>query len=172
MKTLVVYDSAYGNTEKVAQAIADALAASGEVTKSQVGEVNPLALAAIGLLIVGSPTQGGRPTPAMQAFLNKIPANALKNVGVTAFDTRFSAQSKGIGMRLLLKFVGYAAGRIADRLQAKGGYLTIPPEGFIVEGKEGPLKPGELARAAAWAIRILPQRQPSPSGMGQAGHAL
>jgi flavodoxin len=154
MKTLLVYDSVYGNTEKIARTIAGAIAPSDAVTLLRAGEANPLALAAIDLLIVGSPTQGGRPTPAMQEFLSKIPANALKKVDVTAFDTRFSAQDKGLGLRLLLRLVGYAAGRMADSLQAKGGELTTPPEGFIVEDKEGPLKEGELERAADWAKGI------------------
>jgi hypothetical protein len=47
--------------------------------------------------------------------------------------------------------IGYAAGRIASGLTSKGGRLIAKPEGFIVDGKEGPLKEGELERAAAWA---------------------
>jgi hypothetical protein len=33
--------------------------------------------------------------------------------------------------------VGYAAGRIADSLKDKGGYLVTPPEGFIVKVMRG-----------------------------------
>jgi hypothetical protein len=88
----------------------------------------------------------------MQAFLNQLPANALNHVGVTAFDTR--VEGKGIGLRILMSLLGFAAGRIAGSLQRKGGQLTTPPEGFIVEGKEGPLKSGELERAVDWAKRI------------------
>jgi flavodoxin I len=73
---------------------------------------------------------------------------------VTAFDTRLSAREKNPALRLLLKTVGYAAGRIADSLAAKGGKLAAPPEGFIVEGREGPLREGELERAAAWGKTI------------------
>jgi hypothetical protein len=50
-----------------------------------------------------------------------------------------------------MKIIGYAAPRIAGGLQAKGGRLAAPPEGFFVQEKEGPLKQGELERAASWA---------------------
>jgi flavodoxin len=57
MKTLVIYDSVYGNTEKIAQAIAEELLAQGEVTIRRVGEVSLEQLSRIDLLVVGSPTQ-------------------------------------------------------------------------------------------------------------------
>ena len=63
IKTLIVYDSVYGNTEKIAKAIGDAII--DEVKVLRVGEVNISELKTFNLLIVGSPTQGGRPTPAM-----------------------------------------------------------------------------------------------------------
>lgn len=158
MNTLVVYDSLYGNTEKVAQAIAGALTPLATVRMLRVGEATITALESVDLLIVGSPTQGGRATPAIQEFINKVPAGGLKNVRVIAFDTRISAEDKGIGLRFLMRLLGYAAGRIASSLQAKGGSLAVPPAGFIVEGKEGPLKEGELERAADWAMRTMPQQ--------------
>ena len=73
---------------------------------------------------------------------------------MTSFDTRFSAKDKGIGVRILLRVLGYAAGRIANRLERKGGHLAAEPEGFIVEDSEGPLKKSELERAANWAKGI------------------
>jgi flavodoxin I len=48
----------------------------------------------------------------------------------------------------------YAAKHIADRLKKKGSQLIVPPEGFFVEGMEGPLVQGELERAADWAKHI------------------
>jgi flavodoxin len=120
MKTLVIYDSVFGNTEKIAQAIAGATAPSDGVQVLPVSKVSPSALESFDLLIIGSPTQGGRATPAIQAFLREIPANALNHVDVTAFDTRFSAQESSMGLRILMSLLGYAAGRIAGGLKAKG----------------------------------------------------
>jgi len=45
---------------------------------------------------------------------------------------------------------GYAAPRIAEQLEKAGGTLIAPAEGFFVVDKEGPLRDGELERAAAW----------------------
>lgn len=109
MKFLIVYDSNFGNTEKVAGAIGEAVTPLGEVKVLRASEANPSELASIDFLIVGSPTHAGRATRATKEFLKKIPANALENVGVTSFDTRFSAEDKGIGVRILLRVLGYAA---------------------------------------------------------------
>jgi flavodoxin I len=147
MKALIVYDSVYGNTEKIARAISGAITPSGEVKVLRTGETNPSELASIDLLIVGSPTHGGRPTPAIQDLLNKVAQASLKDIKVAAFDTRSQAK--------LARVFGNAAGRIAGNLTKKGGVLIVSPEGFLVTGTKGPLKEGELERAAAWAKRIL-----------------
>jgi flavodoxin len=144
MKVLVIYDSTYGNTAKVARAIGEAFA--GETKVSSVGEANAAELNTFNLLIVGSPTQGGRPTKAMQGFLHNIPESALKGIKAAAFDTRISMKLAGI--------FGFAAGRIADSLTKKGA-LVLSSAGFFVTGKESSLKEGELERAAAWARETL-----------------
>jgi len=154
LKALIIYDSKFGNTEKIARAIGEAITPLGKVKVVQTGDANPSELSSIDFLIVGSPTHAGRATRATKEFLKKIPANALENVGVAAFDTRFSAEDKGIGVRILLRVLGYAAGRMANRLEHKGGHLAAEPEGFIVEDSEGPLKKGELEQAAIWAKKI------------------
>jgi flavodoxin I len=151
MNILVIYDSLYGNTRSIAEAIAGAFGGPDEVRLLQAGEAQVDDLKSVGLLVVGAPTHGGRPSPGMQEFLARIPADALKGVNVAAFDTRFGATDQGIGLRLLMKIIDYAAPRIADTLKGKGGSLAAPPEGFIVVGKEGPLKEGEPERAASWA---------------------
>ncbi len=151
MKALIVYDSMYGNTEKIARAIGAALASSGVVKVFRPGAVNPSDLASVDLLIVGAPTQGGRATPAIQDFLNKLPERAVKGVNVAAFDTRLSTRWVGI--------FGYAAGKIAESLKRKGGNLIVPPEPFFVKGREGPLKEGELERAVVWAKGLMESRK-------------
>ena len=144
MKALVVYDSVYGNTEKIARAIGAAIAADVRVLRA--AEVSPSELGAIDLLVVGSPTHGGKPTESVQEFLSRISPGALKNVRVTSFDTRVKV--------VIARLFGYAAGRIAGGLKGKGGRLVAPPQGFIVKGNEGPLAEGELERATNWAKGI------------------
>ena len=159
MKALIIYDSRFGNTEKIARAIGEAMTPLGEVKVVKAGEANASELSSIDFLIVGSPTHAGGATRAIKEFLRKIPANALENVRVASFDTRFSAKDKGLGTRIVLGIFRYAAGRIATILEYKGGYLTTEPEGFIVEDSEGPLKKGELERAAVWAKEITKSKK-------------
>jgi flavodoxin I len=139
VKTLVVYDSLYGNTEQVAEAIGAAVAGESQVLR--VAQANPSELGSFDLVIVGVPTQGGRATEAMQAFLARVPA--LEGVRVAVFDTRLRAR--------WVKVFGYAAGKIAERMKSLGAILVAEPEGFTVKGKKGPLADGELDRAIAWA---------------------
>jgi flavodoxin I len=158
MKTLVIYDSQYGNTEKIAQGIGEALGPSPQVEVHKVGDLRPEQVGGIELLVVGSPTQRLRPTEAMTSFLKGIPKNALKGVRAAAFDTRFTEQKIKETSSVLSFFVriyGYAARPIADHLKEKGAELVLPPEGFYVQDMQGPLMDGELERAADWARQIL-----------------
>lgn len=156
MKTLIVYDSVFGNTEKIAKAIGDSLA---ELTSTEVVKVSEAKLEQLhgtDLLIVGSPTRAFKPTKAIVDFLIQIPSNGLKGIDVAAFDTRINTED--VNSRILNGFVkifGYAAKPIADKLQKKGGNLVLPPEGFFVKDNEGPLKEGELERAAEWAKQVM-----------------
>jgi len=153
MKVLIIYDSVFGNTENIAKSIGGAISA-GDVKVLRIGEVNSSELESVDFLIVGSPTQGFRPTKSVQTFIESISGDTLKGIDVAAFDTRIPASDVGTGLRLLMKMGGYAAPRIASALKKKGGNLVVPPEGFFVKDKEGPLKEGELERAASWAKGI------------------
>ncbi len=158
MKTLVIYDSFFGNTEKIAQAIGLALGSSANIQVLRVANVNLGQLAGLELLIVGSPTRSLRPSPAIATLIKSIPARGLNGVKVAAFDTRFTEKklkSLAFILPIMSNLFGYAAKPIADGLAKKGGRLIVPPEGFFVEDTEGPLKEGELERAANWAKQIL-----------------
>jgi len=151
MKALVVYDSFFGNTERVARAVADAL--GGEALR--VGQVTPDRLAGLDLLVVGSPTRAFRPSPDIKNWLASLPADSLAGINVAAFDTRISVEeTRSAVLSFFVKLFGYAAKPMADMLAKKGGRLAAAPEGFYVQDKEGPLKDGELERAAEWAGRL------------------
>ncbi len=162
MKWLIIYDSAYGNTAQIAQAIGDGLrdaaSAPDDVKVVHVGAVTPEHLAELAVLIVGSPTQGFRPTGPIKDFLKQLPKGSLNAVRVAAFDTRFTEKeihSHGFVLSKLADTFGYAAKPIAESLQQKGGHLVVPPEGFFVSGKEGPLLAGEAERAAEWGRGVV-----------------
>ena len=84
MKGLVIYDSVFGNTQKVAEEIAAVLGYPLVSVKSINGEQ----LKGIEHLVVGSPTRAFRPTEDMQKFLKGLPAGMLNGVKTTVFDTR------------------------------------------------------------------------------------
>jgi len=146
MKALIVYDSQFGNTEVIARAVAGA-APRGAARAVRAGEANVTDLEGVDVLAVGSPTLGGRPTPAIKAFLDGLPAGSLAKVRVAAFDTRMTM--------VIAKLFGWAADRIAAGLAAKGGIPAAKAAGFVVKGREGPLADGERERAAVWAKGFL-----------------
>ena len=158
MKALVVFDSYFGNTGLIASAIGTALGTGEDVKVIRVDELRPEQMLRLDLLVIGSPTRKFSPTAAIKQLLRMIPARGLKNVRVAAFDTRIAkADVPSSVLRFLIKLFGYAAEPIAAKMQRKGGDLIVPPEGFLVKDTEGPLKVGELERAAAWAQDILSQ---------------
>jgi flavodoxin len=151
---LIVYDSYFGNTEKVAQAICSTLGT--DVLALRVGEVRPEHLQGLKLLIVGSPTRAFQPSDGTKRFLKSLPVGALSGVRVAAFDTRLPVEEAKSGLlKFLVGIFGYAAKPIGEKLKKSGGTLVVPPEGFYVKDSEGPLKDGELERAAVWAKTIL-----------------
>jgi flavodoxin len=154
MKILVVYDSYFGNTEKVAQTIGEALGDDTGVKRPNDVEVGELS--GLDLLIVGSPTRGFRPSDGIKDFLKNIPSGGLKGVKVASFDTRIAREDTGNPvLRFMIGVFGYAAKPIGDRLARKGGEPVGEPAGFAVLDTEGPLKDGELERAAAWAKTLV-----------------
>ncbi len=154
MKALVIYDSAYGNTALVARIITHTLGETMEARRALVSKITPAEACECDILVVGSPTQAGRSTAAIQQFLSDLPAGALDGRRAAAFDTRFAKDQHGIKLQILMSAIGFAAGKIAHTLKAKGAVMLADGEGFIVKDMEGPLKPGEIERAASWARGI------------------
>src|SRR5690242_13975080 len=119
MHALVVYDSQFGNTERIAAAIADTLRTTGDVRLAHVDPAHPLDLEDVDLLILGCPTQGWRHTVAMQALLASLTPQELHGRAVACFDTRFQKPRW---------MTGSAAHRMAASLRRMGVTLLVPPE--------------------------------------------
>ena len=152
MKILIVYDSVFGNTEKVAQMVGKAIGADVK----RVTDVQSEQIAGLDWLMVASPTRAFRPTEGITKFLNGLPNGALNGINVSAFDTRMNVQQ--VNNKLLTfmaKHMGYADASIAKLLVKKGGRLAEPTGGFFVKDSEGPLADGELERAAEWAKALV-----------------
>lgn len=146
MKVLVVYDSKFGNTERIALVVADRLHRHGSVELMNV-ELAPRSMPqSLNLLVVGGPTQGHGASPALRGWLEGLEAAQGARAG--AFDTRFAKP------RWL---TGSAARVIARRLGGLGFHMVGDPESFFVAETEGPLLEGETDRAAAWADTLANQ---------------
>ena len=146
MNTLIVYDSLFGNTRKIAQVLAENIDAFFPAKLIPVREANLDELQGVKLFLLGSPTHEYNPTPAIQTFLEQIPRGMLQSVIAAAFDTRY---------RVSCWSSGSAAWSIAQSLQEAGAVLALPPESFFVSEIEGPLEEGETERAAQWAQAFL-----------------
>lgn len=157
MNALIIYDSVFGNTEKIARAIGKGFEEHGNVQVVKVGDVTYNQLEGIDYLVIGSPTRKFRPTPKISGFLKSIPKNGLSNVKVAVFDTRFTEQEIE-RIRILAFFVrifGYAAKSMTKLVLKKGGEPVVPSKGFYLRETEGPLLENELQRAGNWVSEII-----------------
>lgn len=162
MKNLIIYDSYFENTEKIAKAVHNAFPQDKGCDIHKVSDWNGDLPDDLEILIVGSPTRQFSSTKAIQDFLKGIPSKRLEKVNVASFDTRIKLDTiKSSALRFMVDKGGYAAKTIARKLKNKGGKLLAPPEGFLVTGEQGPLLEGEIERAKSWAKALLVNETPS-----------
>jgi Flavodoxin domain len=161
MRSLVVYESWFGNTRRIAQQVAAALAADGEVEVISVDDPLP-SLVHLDLLVLGAPThvhglsstpsrkgaidqrgEAGEPGIGARGWIDRLPAHGGPRVAVC--DTR--AHKPAL-------LVGSAAHGMARRIRRRGYELAVEPGSFFVEGTEGPLEEGEIERAWEWGRKL------------------
>lgn len=144
MKALVVYDTEYGMTEKVAMGILAGLKESGiEASAKKADAVTEADLKAVDLWVFGSPVHiGGATGTAKKAVKMAIAAGATGKL-VATFDTRF-ANGKGRG----------AAEKMGESLAEAGAKIIGEPQWFVVEKTKGPLAEGEEAKASEFGKKI------------------
>lgn len=144
MKTVVIYGSRHGNTERIARAITFELAKHGEAHAVPVDQA-PATFADVDLVVVGGPTEAHGVTPAVKDYLRTLTRKAVTGKAAAAFDTRLH------GARWL---TGAAGDGITRELETLGAHMVARPESFEVSGKDPILKPGEADRAAVWAAEL------------------
>lgn len=144
MKILVLYDTQYGNTQRLADEIADHL--PGDVNLKLVGDCQPQEISEYQLVFMGSPTHGADASDHFKTVFGKLESEDIRGVPIGVFDTRMTL--------FLLRPFGFAAPKIAQRIRSLGGTVIGEAAGFIVSGGEGPLAEGELERAQRWALDI------------------
>jgi hypothetical protein len=172
MKVVVVYESMFGNTRTIGEAIAEGLSGAGEVMAGTVDELAPEDAADAALIVAGGPTQNrGMAKPDARAALTRR-GSSTKNGTVlpgreslrrwltrlptgrataAAFDTRFDKPAW---------IVGSAAKEIGRQLGGKG-YEVVDSQSFFVRKTGGPLAEGERERAVAWGRELAARVRPT-----------
>jgi hypothetical protein len=157
VRALVVHESMWGNTRRIAEAVGDALAERMEVRVGDVSEVDAADAASYELVVVGAPTHAfslsrpstrtaaheqGAPETASSTGLREWIADLPAPTGavLACFDTRADRVRKLPG----------SAARKARRLLRHAGWTVVADESFYVGDSPGPVLAGETERAAAW----------------------
>jgi hypothetical protein len=184
MDVVIVYESMFGNTHAVAEAVAAGIAdtdPAAQVAVLPVAEATAGDVAGAGLLAVGAPTHmRGMSSEFSRRKGLEAQEQAAREKGA-GFTHEPAAGGPGVrdwlgslppaspgqlaaafDTRAGVRFAGGAARGIAKRLRHGGYQLAASPEGFIITDTEGPLREGELARAREWGAGLV--RRPAPAG--------
>ena len=162
-KALVVYESMFGNTEQVARAVADGLAAHLVVEVVEAAQAPAPIPGPLNLLVIGGPThafsmsrtgtredarkQGathGEVSTGIREWLDRLHAGPPLQL-VATFDTRVAK---------VRHLPGSAARAAAKVLKKLGDVPVTKAESFYVLDVEGPLIEGELSRARGWGEQL------------------
>lgn len=168
MNVVVVYESMYGNTRAIGEAVAEGLGGATVVPVHEAGS----AAEGADLLVVGGPTHmhgmatshsrrmavaaakedghaavepGAAEDPGLRGWISQLPH--VDGVRAATFDTRLDRSAA---------LTGAAARGIARRLHRRG-YEVVARESFLVQDAEGPLEEGERERARAWGATLAQQ---------------
>jgi flavorubredoxin len=129
-KAAVIYDSKFGNTEKIAMALSEGMRKGGLfVDCVKTDAVDPGRLGEYDVLAIGAPTQAFRISGPMKEFLGKLENVDLRAKKGFAFDTRLKS-----------RFGGSAANGIQKKLKELGVTIIRDYASAIVGGTEGPLE--------------------------------
>ena len=173
MKAYVVYVSLWGNTRAIAEAVAEGIGPGAQAVPTDGLSAEELAQA--DLLVAGAPviafslasdqardniarSESGAPHPpdvehpSMRAWLEKLPHAGAR---AAAFETRIWWSPRG------------ATGDIEKRLRGAGYRVVARAAKFVVEGKYGPLRDGEVERARAWGRALATDGRPAQPTSGR-----
>jgi menaquinone-dependent protoporphyrinogen IX oxidase len=152
MKGIVVYDTSYGNTKKIAETIAETLKESGiEVDLFYVKDVKKLSAKDYNFLVLGSPTKFGTMSFAIKFFLGKVKSEEWVSKPFAAFDTE---NPENIERARIENKEWSAAEKIAEKLRDKKMNQLLPVLKALVLGQKGPLIEGEIGRTKEYAREL------------------
>ncbi len=174
MTALIVYESMFGNTKRIALAIAEGIATKLPVETIEVSDAPEEIGGDIALLVVGGPTHvHGMSSPrtrksaaeradgplvsqriGIREWLDNARAEVF-DIHAAAFDTRVN------GMAM---FTGSAAKGYEKGLRSAGFRVDWPPQSFLVSSSTPPsedaLLAGQIEEARAWGEAIASKVTP------------
>ncbi len=180
MEVVVVYESLFGNTRAIAEAVAAGIrSARPEISVVCAPVDDAVALDGADLVVVGGPTHAfgmtSRRTRASAAAMAEpgAPSGPAGTPGARRGVREWlaglerpqhTARAAAFDTRMDRWYAGGAAPRIARGLRDRGYVVEGPPEGFFVEDTAGPLRPGERERAQAWGVELAEWAVPAAVG--------
>jgi flavorubredoxin len=150
VKVYVVYDTRYGNTNRVAEAIVKGIKEIGQVEAvlMKPEQTEPAELLDCDFLLIGSPNHYGGPTKDIKGFIDGLGKIGLEGKPGALFDTYLGAG-----------FYEKAVKRMEKRINEKvpGLKLMLPGLSILVEKSKGPIVEGELPRCREFGRKIADQ---------------
>ncbi len=167
VNSIVIYASHFGNTKRIAEAIAGGLQSRGAAQLLSADEAPATFPVGTDLVVIGGPTEVHRMTQPLVQFFDRIGSDALRGIASAGFDTR---------LRWPRWLSGSAGAYITQKLRHAGARVIVPAESFFIKGtastagdKSPELDSGELERAAAWGVSLavsLAERAASAQAVG------
>lgn len=159
MTILIVFDSYFGNTEKIAMAMMDVLKADHSVSTVHVEKVAEELLSEVDLVIIGSPTRYFKATKAIVNFIKGIHYKTYSDIRFAVFDTRMEFSHSQTRVMSLFKWGNKVASVMMKVLiEQKGGIVISDAKAFFTDDLEGPLRSGEIVEAKRWVNEVVSQK--------------
>lgn len=153
MRTLIVYFTKFGNTRKLAEAMAETMRRAGDARAVSIDQLAASDFEGVDLVVMGSPTHGFTVPEAVRTVLEALPLAILGGKSVAAFDTTVKLWP--------LRYLR-ASPKLLGHLTRLGGTPVAKPQTFFVQTKNPQktgeidlLLDGELERAREWAGKLL-----------------
>ena len=188
MRIVIIYESMFGNTHAIAEAIAEELQQGNEIAVIPAARASRDLVAGADLIVVGGPTHmhgmsRANSRSSAVKIANKPGSGLVLDADATGLGLRdwfvalgeLSSYAAAFDTRLngLAAFTGRASKGIRRELARHGCKVIAGPESFLVTGKNQ-LQPGEVDHAREWGRRLASKmatvRAAAPSrSAGRAG---
>lgn len=160
MKTVVVYESLWGNTAAIARAIAEGIGPGTQALST--AQASSAAISGAALIVAGAPVLGFRlPSDKMLKMIGETPGKnpVAPDLSQPSMRSWLDTLPKGSGRSAAFETriwwsPGGATAAIVRGLKSAGYRPIAKPRRFIVKGKNGPLRDGELERARLWGADL------------------